>query len=72
MKAIIFAEWLAENHYVLINIDKSGVRFWKNEKNQKTSKQLYKEYEKETIKPTKNKQNNGLPLEAWRQQRIGK
>ena len=44
MRQIEFAEWLAENHYVLFNIDNSGVRLWKNEKNKKTSKQLYKEF----------------------------
>jgi hypothetical protein len=44
MKSIEFAEWLAENHYILVNINNSGVRFWKNERYQKTSKQLYKEF----------------------------
>ena len=46
MRAIEFAEWLAEKHYRLFNVDtNSGVRFWKNETdNQKTTKQLYKEF----------------------------
>lgn len=47
MKAIEFAEWLAENHYRLLNVNaNSGVKFWANEsKCQKTTKQLYKEFE---------------------------
>ncbi len=47
MKAVKFAEWLAENHYRLYNVEtKTGIRFWKNEtNNQKTTKQLYKEFE---------------------------
>lgn len=45
-KAMLFAEWLAENHYVLFNINGSGDRLWRNETNQKTTKQLYKEFDK--------------------------
>jgi|GWRWMinimDraft_12_1066020.scaffolds.fasta_scaffold548992_1 hypothetical protein len=45
--AIKFAEWLSQNHYILCNVDNSGVCFWKNEYNQKTSKQLYKEFLKD-------------------------
>ena len=45
--AILFAEWLAENHYRLHNIEQSGVRLWKNSYNQKTTKQLYKEFKNE-------------------------
>lgn len=49
MKAIKFAEWLAENHYRLYNVDISGIRFWKDETNkQKTTEQLYKKFEKST------------------------
>lgn len=46
MEAVKFAEWLAENHYRLFNVDtNSGVRFWTNEsKCQKTTKQLFKEF----------------------------
>jgi len=43
---ILFAEWLAENHYRLYNIDNSGFRLWKNKENQKTTKQLYKEFKR--------------------------
>lgn len=50
MKEIAFAEWLAENHYRLHNIEKSGVRLWKNEDGQKTTKQLFKEFINEITK----------------------
>lgn len=48
MDAINFAEWLAENHYFLYNVDtNSGVKFWRSESKkgyQKTTKQLFKEF----------------------------
>lgn len=44
MIAIKFAEWLAENHYVLFNIDKLGNYIWKNEKHERTTEELFKEY----------------------------
>jgi hypothetical protein len=53
-KEIQFAEWLAENHYVLNNIQ-DGIHFWENEDVVSTSNKLYdwfiasKEQMKDTI-----------------------
>ena len=53
-KEIEFAEWLAENHYVLNNIQ-DGIHFWENEDVVSTSNKLYdwfiasKEQMKDTI-----------------------
>jgi hypothetical protein len=53
-KEIQFAEWLAENHYVLNNIQ-DGIHFWENEDVLSTSNKLYdwfiasKEQMKDTI-----------------------
>lgn len=47
MKAILFAEWLMENNYILDNL---GIKLWRNGKYQKTTKQLYKEFEKQLNK----------------------
>ena len=38
--SILFAEWISENHYVLINF-LDGVYYWKNEYDIKTTKELY-------------------------------
>ena len=51
MKEIEFAEWLAENHYVLVNVDIDRVFIWKNEIGKKTTKQLYNEFEEEKTRP---------------------
>ena len=53
-KEIEFAEWLAENHYVLNNIQ-DGIHYWENEDVVSTSNKLYdwfiasKEQMKDTI-----------------------
>jgi histidinol dehydrogenase len=53
-KEIQFAEWLAENHYVLNNIQ-DGIHYWENEEIVSTSNKLYdwfiasKEQMKDTI-----------------------
>ena len=53
-KEIEFAEWLAENHYVLNNIQ-DGIHYWENEDVVSTSNNLYdwfiasKEQMKDTI-----------------------
>lgn len=52
-KEIQFAEWLAENHYVLNNIQ-DGEHFWQNEDVVSTSNKLYDWFiaSKEEIKDT--------------------
>lgn len=40
MQSILFAEWIAENHYVLINVVE-GIHYWQNEQNIKTTKELF-------------------------------
>jgi hypothetical protein len=45
-----FAEWLSENHYVLIDIDKFGNRIWKNETKKLDTKLLYRKFKNETMK----------------------
>lgn len=52
-KEIEFAEWLAENHYVLNNIQ-GGEHFWQNEDVVSTSNKLYDWFiaSKEEIKDT--------------------
>ena len=45
-KNIKFAEWLAENHYSLWNVEK-GIYYWRNEYNKKTTNQLFEDFEKE-------------------------
>lgn len=49
MLATGFAEWLAENHYRLCNLEK-GVYYWENEDEVKTSQQLFEIF-KEQSKP---------------------
>jgi hypothetical protein len=46
MKSIKFAEWLAQNHYRVINESK-GVFYWISESDndgEQTTKQLYKKF----------------------------
>ena len=44
--AILFAQFIAENHYVLVN--KIGkIYYWKNEDGLKTTVQLMQDYEKQ-------------------------
>jgi len=40
MNEIKFAEWLAENHYKLANIEK-GIYYWSNENFTEDSQSLY-------------------------------
>ena len=40
---VLFAEWIAENHFRLYNV-KDGVFIWKNETDSKTSQELYDRY----------------------------
>jgi hypothetical protein len=47
--AILFAQFIAENHYVLVN--KIGkIYYWKNEDGTKTTVQLMQYYEKINVK----------------------
>jgi len=39
-----FAEWIAENHYRLSNVEKN-IYYWTNEDEIKTTKQLLKDFE---------------------------
>jgi len=48
-KEIKFAEWLAQNHYVLYDI-KLGICFWENEDDVDSSEKLYKQFENEIMK----------------------
>ena len=48
-KEIKFAEWLAQNHYVLYDI-KLGICFWENEDDIDSSEKLYKQFENEIMK----------------------
>ncbi len=43
-EAELFAEWVAENHYHLFNIDSNGTHYWYNEEGVKTTGTLYKEF----------------------------
>ena len=45
MIAILFAQWIAENHYYLYNVE-DEVYYWKNENSIKTTTQLYLEWTK--------------------------
>ena len=45
-----FAEWVSENHYVLIDIDKYGNRIWKNETKTLDTKFLYRKFKNEPMK----------------------
>ena len=47
---IKFAEWVSENHYVLIDIDKYGNRIWKNETKTLNTKLLYNKFKNEPMK----------------------
>ena len=38
-----FAEWLALKHYRLHNVSK-GICYWKNEEEEKTTEELFKEF----------------------------
>ena len=45
IKAILFAQYVAENHYVLVN--KIGkIYFWENEYGIKTTQQIMQDYQK--------------------------
>jgi len=46
-----FAEWLAENHYVLNNIN-NGLHWWKNQYGFENSGFLYMKFKKENMKDT--------------------
>jgi hypothetical protein len=46
-----FSEWLAENHYVLNNVQ-NGMHWWKNEYGCENSGFLYMKFEKEQTKDT--------------------
>ena len=48
-ESILFAEWVAENHYRLINIKSNGLRQWGTDdfKPIKTTQELFEEYQKE-------------------------
>jgi hypothetical protein len=48
-ESILFAEWVAENHYRLYNVvTKTGIREWQREgKKLKSTKELFNEYEKQ-------------------------
>ena len=46
MIAILFAQWIAENHYHLYNVE-DGVYYWVNEYNMKTTAELYLQWVKE-------------------------
>jgi hypothetical protein len=48
---IKFAEWLAENHYVLDNV-KNGLHWWKNQYGFENSGFLYMKFKKENMKDT--------------------
>ena len=41
-----FAEWIAENHYRLYNVE-DGVNYWKNEDGLKTTAELFDMYRQE-------------------------
>ena len=43
--ALNFAEWIAENHFRLYNIE-NGLYYWKNENENKTTEELFNDYEK--------------------------
>lgn len=45
-KEILFAEWIAENHYRLINVIQS-VHIWANEHNTYSTKELFEIFKKE-------------------------
>lgn len=47
MKEIKFTEWVAENHYRLVNVE-NGIYYWKNENDKKTTEELYIKYANET------------------------
>ena len=48
LKSIKFAEWVVENHYVILDLNTyTGVYLWNNEHRQATTKELYKIYKKE-------------------------
>ena len=44
-----FAEWLAQNHYVLYDI-KLGICFWENEDDVSSTENLFKEFKNQTMK----------------------
>lgn len=46
MKEILFAQWIAENHYHLYNVE-DEVYYWVNEYNMKTTTELYLEWIKQ-------------------------
>lgn len=43
MREILFAQWLAVNHYHLYNVE-DEVYYWKNENGIKTTAELYLEW----------------------------
>jgi len=46
MQEILFAQWIAENHYHLYNVE-NGLYYWVNESNMKTTTELFIEWIKE-------------------------
>lgn len=48
-----FPEWIGENHYRLYNVE-NNIYYWRNEdQNLKTTKQLFKEFDKQRFKTIK-------------------
>lgn len=45
--AIKFSEWLAENHYILFNIDKFHNKIWKDETHYFDTKMLLRKFKQE-------------------------
>lgn len=43
LEPILFAQWIAENHYRLVNIV-DGIYLWENDEGTKTTYKLYKDY----------------------------
>ena len=47
---IEFLEWVAENHYRLVNISNGGLRYWENEDETKTSFELFQDFIMEKVR----------------------
>lgn len=41
--ALNFAEWIAENHFRMYNIE-NGLYYWENENENKTTEELFNDY----------------------------
>jgi hypothetical protein len=41
--SIKFAEWLAQNHYIMVNETRENC-FWKNEEGEKTTLELFEDF----------------------------